>query len=228
MPKQRGSRTIGFACVLIKPNFYYGFPHLDTSKLGVSAGELSDLGWTLLNEENRTQILQSSSSLLVLGATSPKPPRVKKTSSSLFQKTVSLFCGYDKLPSLLNKGWLLSSRGKSMITLLLENGAGRKMTALIPFSNFKIATGESNVYYQGLYAFPVDKGTFSLFGSELGLISSTALSEADLNRAYIGADYPKPGRATKRTEGGSVSCFYAPDKRYELEQNGWKCTLEKV
>jgi hypothetical protein len=75
------------------------------------------------------------------------------------------------------------------------------------------------------YAFPMNSADFSTYGSDLGLESAASITtDAEISRVVTGSSIPRPGRANKELTNGSISAFYNPAKKSDLQQPtaGWR------
>lgn len=202
----RGRKRDQLRYVKVNPVLWYGFKTVDLSAIaGVSAADLTALGHTA----NPT----GTGALLCIGANAPKPPRVTKKiagASSTSQGSTSTFCAYDRLPQAAAAGW---SVGKSGREVGLRT-SGRSVTALV-----EIAPGGV------MYAFSMNAGDFASYGAELGLKSASSITtEAEINRVVFGSSLPRPGRASKELTTGTITSFYDPSKKADLQQPsaGWR------
>lgn len=201
----RNKRRDVTAYVKVTPVLLYGFRTKDLSQVtGVSSGDLTALG--------HVNTL-ASGAIACFGANAPKPPRVSKRIANApagSQGSVSTFCAYDKLAAALSAGWSLAKDG---IDVGLRT-SGKSVTAIVEIAPNGV-----------LYAFPMNAADFASYGETLGLESAATLTNAEMQRLVRGSTYPKPGRAIKELDtGGSVSSFYAPANKGNLQQpaSGWR------
>ncbi len=205
----RGRRRDVTSFVAVNPVLMYGFKTKDLSALaGVSSADLSaQLGHT-------AQSAIPSGRLVVIGANAPKPDRVSKKliAAAGSQGSVSTFCAYNRLTNAIAGGWTMAKQGRD-VGLRTD---GRSVTAIVPMSSTN-----------GLmYCYTMNRADFESYGAELGLVSASSITtEAEINRLVKGSTLPRPGRAMKvLSTGATVSTFYAPEKRTDLQQpnSGWR------
>lgn len=193
---------------------YYGFKPKDlVSFAGINADDILALGH-----------LQSTSipegGLRIIGAKSPKPPRVKKKIPNATvgqQQSVSTYCGFDKIATAQAKGWTLIENRKTvnLAPPLVNTGS---LTAIATLSN------------SSLYCFPMNKADFDEFGSTLGLKSSIQItSELLRGKLVSGCTSPKPGKALKQLPNNSTFIsFYSDAKQDDLQSDGWLIKSQEI
>jgi hypothetical protein len=204
----RGRARDVLTYVAVNTKLFYGFKTKDLSAIaGVSAGDLtSQLGHV-------SPAAVAAGGLLCLGANAPKPPRVTKKIANAVasaQGSVSTFCAYNRLAQATAGGWVLSKQGRE-VGLRTD---GRSITALVEIAPNGV-----------LYAFSMNRADFDAFGQELGLQSAASMTTtAEIDRIVFASSMPKPGRATKAVANGTVSTFYDPAKKADLQQptSGWR------
>lgn len=195
------------AFVGINQYLYFGFKPKDlTSFPSVSTEDITALGHIL------TSAIPEGG-LRIIGANAPKPPKVtKKIANATIgqQRTISTFCGYDKLLTAQAKGWNLT-KGKLSVTLRPASANRNSLTAIAILSN--------SIHY----CFPMSKADFDSFGADLGLKSPAQItSTVDQLKFVSGSTSPKPGKASKKLEDGSMfSSFYSDAKESDLIGAGW-------
>lgn len=204
--------TLTFVRMGAASNLYYGFKTKDLASIGgVTAADLADCGHLTVAQ------VPATGSILILGANSPKPPRVKKriavNPSSATQGSVSTFCAPAALGAAAAAGFLLAKPGRGVkIT-----PDGRSVSAAAKPS----ATG-------GLYVFPMNKDDFTAYSAVLGLeIPNTAAERA---QCYTGSSSPRPAIAKKTVAAGAgiatVSSFVSYDAIDAAITAGWEIIKE--
>lgn len=203
----RNKKRSDLVFVAINQYLYFGFKPKDlTSFPGISSEDITALGHILTNAI-------PEGGLRIIGANAPKPPRVtKKISNATIgqQQRVSTLCGYDNLLLAQAKGWNLT---KSRLSVSLKPASANRgsLTAIAILSN--------SIHY----CFPMSKPDFDSFGAELGLKSPAQItSTIDRLKFVSGSTSPKPGKASKKLEDGSLfTSFYSDAKESDLTGNGW-------
>lgn len=175
---------------------HYGFKTKDLSALGgVSSADVTALGH--LSASAATAV---AGAILVIGASAPKPPRVKKAISNAAagaQKSVSTFCSKTGLGVALSAGWSLVNQGVT-VSLRAASAQSGSISAIATLSN------------GAKYVFPMNKADFDAYGAALGLESSTDITTTTERDSLVrGSSTPKPGKASKILDGGGTfSSFY--------------------
>lgn len=183
-------------------NVYYNWSAKDIAALaGVSKSDLTSALGHLSTVAN--------SSLVIVGASSPKPPTVRKilnrNPTASQQGSVSTFCANGSLNTALSAGWKLSGRGRISS---IQNNA-RTVTALAGVSNGAI------------YASPMNATDYNSYKTELGLIDPSTINTANERNVIVrGASRPRAAHATKTlSDGSTASGYYSPDA--PILENGW-------
>lgn len=183
-------------------NIYYNWSAKDIAALaGVSKGDLTSALGHLYTVAN--------SSIVIVGASSPKPPKVRKiinrNPTASQQGSVSTFCATGSLNTALSAGWKLGGRGR--ITSIQNNA--RTVTALAGISNGAV------------YASPMNAADYNSYKTELALIDPTTINTANERNLIVrGASRPRAAHATKTlSDGSTVSGYYSPDA--PILANGW-------
>lgn len=181
------------------PFIKYGFKLRDiTAVQGVSAADQTALG----HELNVTT--PTAGQIYVFRANSPKPPVVGKKLTGAPQNRLSTFCGFQNVAQAAALGWSLVKAARG-ISVRAASNPGREQTGVVPIAG-------------GFYIFSCDKATLSTYGADLGIQDSTALTTAtDRQKAFSGATWPRPGKASLKLANGTVSSFIAPDSA----PDGW-------
>lgn len=194
---------------------YYGFRTKDLAAVGgVSAADLTACGHQLVSE-------MAASNILILGANSPKPPRVRKrvaaNPTNAQQGSVSTFCAPASLGTAAAAGFFLSKGGRGVkIT-----PTGRSVTAAAEVS----ATG-------GFYCFPMNSADFAEVSADLGLIIPN--SAAERAKCYTGTTSPRPAIVKKQiagaagAAGSTISTFCSYDKIDTAIVAGWEVIKEAI
>lgn len=187
----RGKKKENMAFVPANSVILYGFKVKDFASVsGISSSDLT----TQLGHLTAAAAAVLSGKIMVVGANSPKPPRVSKkipNAAAGTQRSVSTFCSVTTLSAALGAGWTLAKQKRS--TLLRAASAGRNsLTAIATLSN------------GALYAFPLNTADFNTYGAKLGLESAaTITTETEKAKLISGSRLPRPGRATLELEDGS-------------------------
>lgn len=192
----RGRLREVLSFVAVNPTFYYGWkaPDLDAA-LGISALDLS----AELGHMDAVTANAITAAILVTGANSPKPHRVKKNipAAALNQAgSVSTFMAYDKAAAAAAGGWTLAKRGHG-VRLTASTAPVRRVTAIAELSN------------GAQYAFPMDKADFGTYGADLGLKSAEQMTTTLERHLLVTGSKTKPGQCSKRVGGGNFSSYYA-------------------
>jgi hypothetical protein len=213
-PYTRNKKRLNIFFVAVNQYLYFGFKPKDlTSFTGISNDDVAALGHI------QTSAIPEGG-LRIIGAQTPKPHKVKKiipNAAALQQKSVSTFAAFNKIAEAKSKGWNLIENRKSVV-LTSPNSFRTSLTAIATLSNSL------------LYCFPMNKADFDTYGSELGLKNSSQIIN-DINRQKLvsGADIPKPGQASRKTENGIFSSFYSDAKEGGLVNAGWSIlSQEKI
>lgn len=211
----RGRLRDNATFVALNTVFHYGWkaPDLDAA-VGISAVDLS----TELGHMTTTEAAAAVGAILVTGANSPKPHRVKKTLSSAplnAAGSVSTFVAYNKMAAATAGGWTMAKRGHG-VRLTASTAPVRRVTAVATLSN-------------GLnYCFPMDKSDFGTFGSDLGLkAAETMNTSAERMRLATGCT-TKPGKCSKSVAGGTFSSFYTTESMDTIVGLGYNIDTEEV
>ncbi|AFY43665.1 hypothetical protein [Nostoc sp. PCC 7107] len=203
----RNKKRADLVFVPVNQYLYFGFKPKDlTSFPGVSSEDITALGHIL------TSAIPEGG-LRIIGANAPQPPRVTKKIANATvsqQRTISTFCGHDKLLTAQAKGWNLT-KGKLSISLKPANANRSSLTAIAILSN--------SIHY----CFPMNKADFDNYGVALGLKSPAQItSTVDQLKFVSGSTSPKPGKASKKLEDGSTfTSFYSDAKESDLTGDGW-------
>lgn len=175
-------------------NIYYNWSAKDLANLsGVSQGDLN----TQLGHLETV----APNSVVVVGATSPKPPTVKKTllrnPNANQQGSVSTFCAPGNLNVALVNGWKLAKARRNS----KAKKTARTVTALATISN------------EMIYASPMNAADHASYANELGLIDpATITGTNERNVIVTGASRPIAGHAFKVLPNGStVSSYFSHD-----------------
>lgn len=209
----RGKKRTSLVFVLINNFMYFGFKPKDiTAFAGISASDVTALGHVapgaLANDK-----------ILVIGAQSPKPPKVTKKLTNATvgqQQTVSTFCSYPSIATAQAAGWNLT-KGRRGVALRAKSANRSSLTAIATLSDFS------------LYCFPMNKADFESYGAELGLKSSVNITN-DIERGKLvsGASTPYPGRAAKLlADGSTFSSFFSSAKLGDVSQAGYDILSEE-
>lgn len=196
---------------------YYGFNTKDLSALaGVSAADLS----ALLGHVPGETAAATANIILVLGANSPKPPRVTRkleNASPGTQQSVSTFCAPGKLATAIAAKWNVSKKGTS-VSLRPPRPASGSQTAIAELSDGT------------LYAFSMNKEDFAAYGSILGLKQASSIRSAtERGKLVAGSTRPKPGRAKLVLDSGAtISSFYSTEAADELADGGWDIIDDEI
>jgi hypothetical protein len=187
---------------------FYGFKTKDlTSLSGISAGDLTALG-------HKEAGALTVGAITIIGANSPKPPRVKKVinkkPNAAQQGSVSSFCGIDSLGTAATEGWQV-----------VDGGRGVKIT-----NNSRTKTVGAKIEGGGLYLFPMNANDATTFAAELGLVLPDNISDSERAEAFSGTTYPRPAVLGKATVDGNFSSYCSYDKisealadEYEIIKN---------
>lgn len=183
-------------------NIYYAFKTKDLAALAnITQGDLTtQLGhiYTVANN-----------SLVVIRATSPKPPRVTKVINrnpdATQQRSVSSFCATANLNIAQQNGWNVTELG-ARTGLRNDN---RTVTAVAQLSN--------ELYYCA----PMNAADWATYNQQLGLIDPTSLTtNVELNKLVAASSRPKAGKAFKTLgQNGKITAIYSHDA--PLAENNW-------
>ncbi|OKH47296.1 hypothetical protein NIES2101_23955 [Calothrix sp. HK-06] len=192
----------------------YGFNTKDLAAIaGVSSADLTNLGHVIAGTTIPT------GKVIVLGARSPKPPRVTKKIANAgvgAQQSISTFCAFDKLTQALAAGWKLSTQRRG-VSLRPETSAKNSLTAIAELSD------------GSLYCFPMNKADFSTYGASLGLKSPTTITTAtERGKLVSGSSIPRPGNASLEVSGGTFSSFYSTDAKDTASTAGFAILTDEV
>ncbi len=185
---QRGRKYGELVGCLANEHVLYLFRPADSSRVvGLGNAPYTQLGW------GPAVVLALFSQPKILGANSPKPPRVCK---QFGQRNFSAFCGTDKLSDAKAAGWRLD---KAALSTSLRR-EGKTITAVIQLGGVN-------------YCWPVSSADFAAFGQELGWKHPSSItSETEQARCVRASGLPRPGKIKLKLEGGSVfSSFVAPN-----------------
>lgn len=186
---------IRFVLLFTAPlNIYYNWSAKDLAALaGISQANLtSHLGHLETVAAN---------SIVVVGASSPKPPTVKKillrNPTASQQGSVATFCAPANLNVALINGWKLGKPRKS--STISKNA--RTVTALATISN------------EMVYASPMNAADYASYSAELGLIDPATINTTnERNTVVRGASRPVAGHAFKvLPDGSTVSSYFSHD-----------------
>ena len=133
------------------------------------------------------QVTYAGAAGVVFGANSPKPAKASKEFES---GTIGSYCSNNKIDSLKKANWIVTTKGS--IRGVKTNGKTQTVYIEMP--------GGWN------YAWNITK-TEAALAATLGF---TVANGADASSLVWGVNYPKPPRATKRTNGSSTSTFMKP------------------
>jgi hypothetical protein len=151
----------------------------------------------------------ADSTIVIVGASSPKPPKVKKilnrNPTAEQQGSVSTFAARGSLNSAITGGWRLVNGGR---TTSFRNDA-RSVTALAGISNGAV------------YASPMNAADYASYKDHLGLIDPASITTpGERNVIVRGASRPKAAHAFKvLADGSTVNGYYSPDA--PIFVNGW-------
>ena len=133
------------------------------------------------------QTTYAGSTGVFFGANSPKPPRATKEFAS---GTIGSYCSTDKVSSLKKNGWTVANRTR----IRGIRTAGKTRTVYVDMPG------------GWRYAWNITASEADL-ASELGFVLATG---NDARELIWGVNYPKPPRASKSEESGTVSTFIKP------------------
>jgi hypothetical protein len=172
---------------------FYGFKAKDLTAIpGVGAADVTALGHMSVTSLPATRIA-------VIGANSPKPPRVTKTlvrrPSATVQGSTSTFCATDKISAALAEGWQTTNGGRGV---MISNGRSITVGA-------RLASG-------GIYLFPMNSVDATTYAATLGLILPANLSATERSQSFSGTNKPKPAIVSKSLPNGSFRSFCSFDK----------------
>lgn len=213
----RGRKRENVTYVAASEFIMYGFKTYDlTTVTGIGETDLTALGHVA--GEGMTP---DGTKVYVLRANAPKPPRVSKkitaaaggtgaSGTGVTPLSVSTFCGYNKISAAVAAKWTLTKRGRG-ITFRGEGSSTRQRTVAVPIGG-------------GYYCWSCDRATFSTYGEALGLKGT--LSSTEAAKAFMGASAPKPGVASAKVNGVSISSIYDPTQKGVLAGSdvGWSLT----
>jgi len=188
---------------------YYGFSTKDFANLpNVSAADTAALGHLLVSNV-------PANSFKVIGAQSPKPPRMRKTindnPSATEQASISTFCAFDKIAAAQAEGWKLASRGR-----------GVKFT-----NNTRTVTVAAKLSNGMYYAIPLNKNSATKYAGTLGLQLPEAMTTAERKKTVTGSSLPKPAVMAIETTGtngqkGTFSTICSFDSVDNATSAGWE------
>lgn len=213
----RGRKRENTTYVAASEFIMYGFKTYDlTSVTGITQTDLTALGHVA--GEGMTP---DATKVYVLRANAPKPPRVSKKITAAATGTgasgtgslplsVGTFCAYNKISAAVAAKWTLTKRGRG-ITFRGEGSSTRQRTVAVPIGG-------------GYYCWSCDRATFSNYATALGLKGTLSATEAA--KAFMGASAPKPGVASAKVNGVTVSSIYDPEQKGTLvgSEVGWSLT----
>lgn len=195
--------------------FHYGWKATDLdSALGISAVDLN----VELGHMTATAAAAVVGAILVTGANSPKPHRVKKnlpTAALNAAGSVSTFVAYNSLAAATTAGWTMAQRGHG-VRLTASTAPVRRITAIATLSN-----GVN-------YAFPMDKADFGTFGADLGLKAAETMNTTTERARLVTGARTKPGRCSKAVGSGSFSSFYSTDSMDSVIGLGYNIDTEEL
>lgn len=186
---------------------YYGFNTKDLAAVaGISEGDLSG------NLGHLDSVAPNA--LVIVRATSPKPPRVRLVVNANpdvnQQGSVSTFCAVDKLNLALGAGWQLAKRGNGVS---LANNA-RTIGAVAQLSNGLLVVT------------PMNKNDFDQYRTELGLQGPTQIQASERDRLVFGASRPKAGQAKKTLDRGTITKPFSTAT--DVENQGWTVLVTEL
>lgn len=211
----RGRKKDQTSFVLVTPSLLYGFTTFDLAGLsGVTSGDLSgNLGHLTAAQA------AANAAIKVMGANSPKPPRVSKRllNATVSQpSTVSTFCAYNRLTNARSNDWKLSSRPRGVRTTP-PGGNRKQITAIAELSN------------GAQYAWSLNQADFNLYAQALGLANASQLSQQERDRLIMGSTTPKPGMAElKLPDGKSFSSFVSTSALQTAQAAGFAIISPEV
>lgn len=189
-------------------NIYYFWSSKDLASLEtISASDLStQLG-------HLTSVADSS--VVVVGATSPKPPSVKKiikkNPGPNEQGSATTFCSPGSLNSAYAAGWKRAGYAK-------QSGVT---------NNARTITGLAGISNGMIYGWPFNASDHATYKEELALIEPSSISTAERNTIVTGATRPVAGHATKKlSSGATVSGYFSPDA--PILENGWNIDRPEI
>lgn len=190
-------------------NLYYGFSTKTFDDIpGVTAAEMISLG-------HLPPTSVPGGAYKVIGAKSPKPPRVRRIinddPSATQQGSISTFCAYNKIGDAQAIGWKLAKIGR-----------GVKFT-----NNDRTVTASAKLSNGMFYSFPLNKAEATKYASILGLQLPESMTVAERKRAVTGATLPRAGRMILPTTGtsgkkGGFSTFVSFDAVDNASSAGWE------
>lgn len=191
----RGQRRDKFVFVKVSTssNLYYGFKTKDFGAIaGVSAADITALG-------HLEASALPASRITIVGANSPKPPRVKKITnnapSATQQGSVSTYCAISSLATATAAGWQM-----------VDGGRGVKVT-----NNTRTVTVGAKIEGGGYYLFPMNASDVTTYAAALGLETAPNISATERAQAFSGSSYPKPDIVSITTANGNFSSFCSFD-----------------
>ena len=172
---------------------YYGFKTKDLSAInGIGTADLTALGHLDVTALPATRIA-------VIGANSPKPPRVRKTinrnAGANEQKAVSTYCGINSISTALAEGWELINGGRG-----------------VTISNNRTITVGADLESGGIYLFPMNANDVATYAAALGLQKPENLSLIERAQAFSGTSKPKPAIVSKQLTNGTFRSFCSASK----------------
>lgn len=211
----RGRTRDVLTFVKVNPTFCYGWKAPDlAAAIGVSSADLV----TELGHMDAVTANALTAALLVTGANSPKPHRVKKTISgaALNQAgSVSTFMAYDKAAAAAAGGWTMAKRGYG-VRLTASTAPVRRVTAIAELSN------------GAHYAFPMDKGDFATFGGDLGLQAAEQMNTALERQFLVTGSKTKPGKCSRQVANGTFSSYYSTASKDSVVGLGYNIDSDEL
>lgn len=185
-------------------NLYYGFKTKDLTALqSVSLTDLVALG-------HLTVAALPSTRITIMGANSPKPPRVRKilttTPTVSTQESASTYCGVDAISTALAAGWNL-----------VNGGRGIKVT-----NNARTTTVAAKIEEGGYYLFPMNTADATAYAATLGLVLPGSLSASERANAFSGSTFPRPHKLSKNLTAGTITTFCSYDNVDDALAAGWE------
>jgi hypothetical protein len=214
----RGKKRDKSTFVTVYTGLLYGFKTKDLAAISsvTAADLLSQLGH--ISGTTPTP----AGSIKVLGARSPKPPRVTKRIPNAgvgAQQSVSTFCSYPTLTAAMQGGWTVTKTRRG-VSLRSKDSSKNTLTAIATLSD------------GSMYCFPMNKADFSTYKDALGLTSADALGTiSDLERAKLvsGSTIPRPGKASIELSGGGIfSSFYSTSATSAAATAGFSIATDEI
>lgn len=193
-----------FVKVSLTQALYYGFKTKDLASIsGVSAGDLVALGHLEVAGLPAGRIT-------ILGANSPKPPRVRKvvnkTPGANVQASVSTYCGVNAIATAAAEEWQLVNAGRGVHVS----------------NNARTVTVGAKIQGGGYYLFPMNAADATQYATALGLELPTNLSATERSQAFSGTSYPKPAVIKISTAQGTFSSFCSHDAIDAALESGYE------